>query len=111
MKFYFMKSISVVIVIFIMTVNVFSQNPVGIFENHADVGNPKKAGSAMYYENIQEYKLSGAGYNIWFGRDEFHYAYKKLKGNFIVTANFEFIGKGVDAHRKIGWMVRSNLDD
>jgi len=88
-----------------------SQSPVGIFDNHTDVGNPKKAGSAAYDQSTQEYKISGSGYNIWFGRDEFHYAYKKLKGDFILTANFEFVGKGVDPHRKIGWMVRSTADD
>ena len=48
-----------------------------------------------------------AGYNIWFNRDEFQFAYKKLKGDFIVTADFEFVGTGTDAHRKIGWMVRA----
>ena len=87
-------------------------NPVGIFEDHTDVGNPKHAGTrAVYDESSQTYTLKGAGYNIWFERDEFHYAYKKIKGDFILTANFAFVGKGIDPHRKIGWMVRESLDD
>jgi len=94
-----------------LALTVKGQDQVGIFDHHGDIGKPKKAGSAVYDQTTQEYKLTGSGYNIWFGRDEFQYAYKKLKGDFILTANFEFVGKGVDAHRKIGWMVRSSLDD
>lgn len=84
---------------------------VGIFADHADVGSPKKAGTAEYDAAKQTYTLAGAGYNIWFGRDEFHYAFNKIKGDFILTANFAFVGKGTDAHRKIGWMVRGSLND
>lgn len=105
-----MKSI-LTVVLCCISLSVFCQTPVGIFENHADIGNPKKAGSVTYDKIVHEYRISGAGYNIWFGRDEFHYAFKKIKGDFILTANFEFIGKGVDPHRKIGWMVRSTQDD
>ena len=57
------------------------------------------------------YTLNGSGYNIWFNRDEFQYAYKKIKGNFTLTAHFEFEGSGKEAHRKIGWMVRESLAD
>ena len=87
------------------------ERPVGIFQDYADVGNPKLAGSTQYDEATQTYTLKGAGYNIWFARDEFQYAYKKLKGDFILTANFEFVGNGTDAHRKIGWMIRESKDE
>jgi Tol biopolymer transport system component len=33
-----------------------------------------------------------------------------MKGDFILRTNINFIGKGVEEHRKIGWMVRSSLD-
>lgn len=88
-----------------------AQNSVGIFENHSDVGNPKKSGDAQYDVASQTYTLSGSGYNIWFGRDEFQFLYSKIKGDFILNANFEFVGKGTDPHRKIGWMVRGSLDE
>ena len=83
---------------------IMAQNPVGIFTNHADIGNPKLKGAATYNLAEQSYNIKGAGYNIWFGRDEFHYAYNKIKGDFILTANFKILGKGVDPHRKIGWL-------
>lgn len=89
---------------------IYSQ-PVGIFEKSTDIGNPKKPGSALYDKNDQSYILKGAGYNIWFARDEFRYLYNTIKGDFLLTANFEFIGKGKEAHRKTGWMVRESADE
>jgi len=47
---------------------------------------------------------------MWFGADEFHFVWKKMKGDFILRTRTEFIGKGAVAHRKIGWMVRPNLE-
>lgn len=84
---------------------------VGDFESNEDIGHPKISGSTAYDKVAQSYRLKGSGYNIWFARDEFHYAYKKLSGDFILTANFSFVGNGVDPHRKIGWMVRASLAD
>jgi Tol biopolymer transport system component len=106
-----MKSLFLMFCSLVLSIGFAQENPVGIFQDHIDVGNPKKAGSAQYDEGTQTYTLKGAGYNIWFARDEFQFAYKKLKGNFILTADFEFVGAGVDAHRKIGWMVRESKDD
>ena len=52
---------------------LFAQdNPVGAFAFSDDLGSPKKAGSATYDASSQTYILKGAGYNIWFERDEFH---------------------------------------
>lgn len=82
----------------------------GVFESSSDVGEVKHAGKAVYDVKNQQYVLEGSGKNIWFGSDEFHYLWKKIKGDFILTAQVEFVEKGVDAHRKIGWMVRESLD-
>lgn len=84
---------------------------VGIFEAAKDVGNPKEAGSSAFDNRNQEYRIKGGGYNIWFERDEFHFLHSKLEGDFILTADFQFVGDGVDAHRKVGWMVRESLDE
>jgi hypothetical protein len=83
-------------------------NPVGIFQNHADIGNPKIKGAASFNAADQSYILKGAGANVWFNRDEFHYAYSKLKGDFIVTANVKLLAGGKHPHRKIGWMIRAS---
>jgi Tol biopolymer transport system component len=102
----------IILVLLLVAVRVSAQeNPVGIFQDHKDIGHPKLTGTASYDATDQHYGLRGAGYNIWFERDEFHYAYGKIKGDFIVTGDFEFVGAGTDGHRKIGWMVRESLDD
>jgi Tol biopolymer transport system component len=88
-----------------------AQNKVGIFSNHADIGKPKLSGDVLFNNENESYQLKGAGYNIWFGRDEFHYAYNKMKGNFILTGNFKTKGISNDPHRKIGWMIRANANE
>jgi len=87
------------------------QRSLGIFKYNKDIGNPKEKGEAIYDEASQVYTLKGSGYNVWFERDEFNYLYNKMAGDFVITANFEFIGKGTDPHRKIGLMVRESEDD
>lgn len=86
------------------------ESSIGIFQYNHDIGNPKKEGSATYDETTQVYTIKGAGYNIWGQRDEHRYLYNKLKGDFILTANFEFEGEN-DIHRKIGWMARASEAD
>jgi hypothetical protein len=83
----------------------------GLFEHHQDIGNPKIAGSASYDAVTHTYTLTGSGYNIWFNRDEFQYLFKKIKGDFTATANFDFIGDKGNNHRKIGWMIRESTDE
>lgn len=87
------------------------QRPIGIFEGQLDVGANTKPGSGAYLPGSRQYIISGAGYNIWFDHDEFHYVYKKIKGDFILYTRAEFVGwNGVEEHRKVGWMVRKSLD-
>jgi TolB protein len=106
-----MKILSFLLMQAVFTGVLAGTGPVGVFEDHADVGSPKHAGTVSYDAGNQTYTLKGSGYNIWFERDEFQYAYRKIKGDFIITANFAFVGKGNNMHRKIGWMVRESLDD
>jgi TolB protein len=84
--------------------------PVGIFEDHGDVGPVANHGTATYHADDDRYTLSGAGENIWAKKDEFQFAWKKMKGDFLLQARVKFIDKGVIEHRKIGWMVRESLE-
>lgn len=85
--------------------------PIGIFDGHGDVGTVRRAGSASYDPRTQSYVISGSGQNMWAGRDDFHYVWKRLTGNFILSTRARFIGRGVEAHRKIGWTIRPTLDE
>ena len=84
---------------------------VGQFGTAADIGNPKVKGSSAYDEKTQTYTLKGGGYNVWFNHDEFHFLHKKVKGDFLLTANFQLIGnENGNGHRKTGWMIRESTD-
>ena len=82
----------------------------GEFEGHSDIGTIEKPGSAAYDPQTGRYLIEGSGANMWFQADEGHFLWRRLKGDFILDARIEFVGSGVEAHRKIGWMVRSTLD-
>jgi TolB protein len=82
----------------------------GIFDDQSDVGVVKHAGTASYDPTTQEYSMSGSGANMWTDRDEFHYLWKRMSGDFILTARMHLLGTAAEPHRKIGWTVRSSLD-
>ena len=84
--------------------------PLGDFDGHGDIGAPKVAGSAAYNPVSHEYTIAAAGANMWAQRDEFHFVWKRLTGDFILQTRVELIGKGVEAHRKAGLIVRSTQD-
>ena len=86
------------------------ENPLGVFADQGDVGSPLRAGHATYDARNEEYTIEGAGTNMWANRDEFHFVWRRLKGNFILTTRAAFAGKGVEPHRKLGWIVRSSLE-
>lgn len=104
-------SSSLVVAIFLLSVSFIAMKRIGVFQQSADIGNPKLTGSSTYDKKAKEYRLRGSGYNIWFERDEFQYLFRKVSGDFTVTTDFEFVGTGTDPHRKVGWMVRESLDD
>ena len=81
-----------------------------IFKFKNDIGKPKNPGSYVYNPVDQSYLLRGSGYNIWFEKDEFHYMFNRVKGDFMITANFKLEGKGANAHRKTGLMLRASED-
>jgi len=85
-----------------------AQGPVGAFATHTDVGRAR--GSASYDPQRQTYLIAGSGQNMWGSRDDFHFVWKRISGNFILSTRARFIGAGVEEHRKIGWTIRPSLD-
>ncbi len=83
---------------------------VGIFDSQTDIGRVRRAGSASYEPRRQRYLIAGSGQNMWNDRDDFHFVWKRMSGNFILSTGAHFIGKGVEAHRKIGWTIRPSLE-
>jgi TolB protein len=105
-----MKKLLFPIIFSLVFVHLKAQNPVGIFENHIDIGPVINKGSAIYDNVSKIYTLTGSGENIWFKKDELHFAYKKIKGDFMLTTQPNLVGKGTDPHRKSGWMARTSTD-
>lgn len=107
------KMIKVCVMLFgtVLFSNVQAQVPgakIGSFDQFTNVGGPKIAGAASYYEPSQTYRLSSAGANIWFGQDSFALLSKKMNGDFILQTQVKFIGDGHEPHRKAGLMIRSS---
>jgi TolB protein len=84
--------------------------PLGIFEDHADVGSVLHAGSAEYDASKRTYTIAGSGENMWFASDAFHFVWKKVSGDVTLTADISFLGSGGEAHRKAVLMIRQSLE-
>jgi Tol biopolymer transport system component len=89
---------------------VSAQSPVGIFDAQTDVGRGRDSGSTSYDPQRQAYLVAGSGQNMWNDRDDFHFVWKRMTGDFILSTRARFIGAGIEEHRKIGWTIRSSLE-
>jgi hypothetical protein len=89
---------------------VYAAAPLGIFEDHSDVGTVLHAGSVVYDAAKRTYSVSGSGENMWFATDAFQFVWKKVSGDVTLTADISFIGSGEEAHRKAVLMMRQSLD-
>ena len=89
---------------------VHAQGAVGGFDAQMDIGRVSRPGSASYDAQHQTYTVAGSGQNMWETRDDFHFVWKRLHGNFILSTRAHFLGAGVEEHRKIGWTIRPSLE-
>lgn len=87
-----------------------AQGAIGDFEGHRDIGRVSRAGSVQYDTQRQSYAIAGSGTNMWGAHDDFHFVWRRLTGNFILSTRAHFVGGGVEAHRKLGWSVRASLE-
>jgi len=106
-----MKKFTLTGFIITLLLSVFTNGSSGgnIFEGSGDVGNCKLKGSLSYDQSANTYTLTGAGTNMWATNDEFFMAWRKETGNFSLAARIAFQGAGVNAHRKIGLIIRESL--
>ena len=105
-----MKYLLVLTFHLVLTMSLFAQqNNFGLFQERTDVGDPKIKGSVVYDPQTQEYTMEGSGINMWAATDQFNFLWKKIKGDFMISATIRFIGKGVQDHRKIGIIARDQL--
>ncbi len=97
-----------IITLFIFAaVPAFAREPIGIFDDHLDVGEPTEWGFATYDDGAGRYTIEGPGETIGYEtfEDEFHFAYKEMSGSFAI----EGIPAPIEGGRG-GVMIRQNLD-
>ena len=78
-------------------------------EAHSGVGEPPQSGGVEFDASAGAYRITGGGANIWGTQDAFHFAYRRVSGDFTLTADVQFVGAGVNAHRKAVLMARQDL--
>ncbi len=85
--------------------------PIGIFTGQSDIGAAVVPGSASYDAAAKQYRITSAGYNIWYSRDEFRYLWKKTSGDVSLAADVSFPDEKGYGDRKAVLVVRQNLED
>lgn len=84
--------------------------PVGLFEDHGDVGTVLHPGSVEYDASRQSYTLTGSGENMWYAADAFQFVWKKVSGDITLTADVSFPTTTGNPHKKAVLMLRQSLD-
>jgi TolB protein len=84
--------------------------PVGIFENHTDVGTVLHQGAVDFDAAKKTYTISGSGENMWLAADAFQFAWKKMSGDVTLTADISFLTTTGNEHKKAVLMLRQSLD-
>ncbi|MGK7397019.1 MAG: biopolymer transporter TolR [Candidatus Cyclobacteriaceae bacterium M3_2C_046] len=103
------KNILTLFIFLFNFIQVMAQ-PVGMFSGHTDVGQVSRPGYFKYDPGLQQYYLAASGANIWGTSDQMHFAWKKMTGDFMITADLALVGEGGDPHKKAGLMIRQSLD-
>src|SRR5690349_9416143 len=93
----------------ILCVCALAESNLGVFTTAGDVGGPAIKGSTEYDAAKGQYRMTGAGANMWAKEDQFQYVWKEMSGDVAVSATLEFLGTGAD-HRKAGIVLRKSLD-
>ena len=85
--------------------------PIGRFQGQSDVGGAALAGSSRFDAKTGQYRISSAGYNIWYTRDEFRYLWTRRSGDVSLAADVSFPDPNGYEDRKAVLVIRQSLDD
>ncbi|MGA7522583.1 MAG: hypothetical protein WBW84_08870 [Acidobacteriaceae bacterium] len=88
-----------------------ANSPIGLFEGQSDVGSVTPSGTGSYDSAMGTYTLTAAGANLWSTTDAFHFLWKKMSGDAVLTADISFpVTTGEhNPHRKAILIFRQNL--
>ena len=74
----------------------------GLFEGHSDVGAVTPPGTASQDPASGDYSVTAAGANVWARVDAFHYLWKKMSGDMVLTADVTFPPAESETHSRLG---------
>src|ERR1019366_1149411 len=84
--------------------------PLGLFQDHADLGSVVHAGSAQYNAAHGSYTLTGSGENVWFTAAAFQFAWKRVTGDITLTADVSFPEKAATRIARLcSWLGRASM--
>src|SRR5208282_4656770 len=85
-------------------------NILGLFTNEGSVGETPPGCRALYDPSKAEYRITGGGANMWAASDAFYFVWKKVSGDFTLTADIQWVGTSAAEHRKAVLIARQGLD-
>src|SRR5476649_1013251 len=77
-----------------------SEGGLGAFTDHGDVGSVSKPGTVTYDATAGTYTIGASGANMWAKADAMQFVWKKMSGDFSVSAEIAFVGASSQPHRK-----------
>jgi hypothetical protein len=87
-----------------------AQQSLGLFDNRADVGTVKQAGTTAYDPAAKTYTISASGENMWATADAFQFVWKQISVDVSIAADITFPTTTGDPHKKAALIVRQSLD-
>lgn len=106
---YLFKLKNILLIIIFIPDFANAQSNLGVFEDHLDIGECKYIGYVKFNPDDQSYTIKGSGKNMWANKDEFHYLWTTIKGDFILKTELKFSNKSSNPKRKIGWIIKNDL--
>ena len=85
-------------------------NAAPVFERQNDIGSVSPPGIGKYDPTGDSYTVTSSGANIWARQDAFHFLWKKMSGDAVLTADIAFAppaaGRVPSPYRKAVLMMR-----
>lgn len=82
---------------------------IGVFEGQTSVGKLQVPGGSSFGSNGTFYTVTSAGERIWGTADDFHFVWKKAKGDVAISAEIVFDSASGDPYKKAVLMFRQSL--
>ncbi len=104
-----MRIVVVVLALVALAGSASAQLPTGW--SQTDIGGPSPAGNASYDQVTGTWTVTSDGADIWDTWDSFHFVFRSLKGDGMMTARVVSIaGAGLHEWAKAGVMIRETLN-